>query len=147
MFIGIGTSSFMNKAFPNKLSFLQVRSGGSPLSPFLYPSASTPPGGGGSQNPSSHNSQTDPITNPPPAHMGAYLDKSGKTCKNHLNFRVFLLNFKNLKVFLAWIWTFTSLFVSRIAATPDLSFANGFSISLLHAWGSRSASSLVSVTR
>ena len=47
--------------------FFQVRSSGSPLSPFLYAATA---GGSGSGVPG------DPMSSPPPAHMGTYFDKS-----------------------------------------------------------------------
>ena len=50
----------------DKLRF-QVRSSGSPLSPFLYAATAGASSGGVSG---------DPMSSPPPAHMGTYLDKS-----------------------------------------------------------------------
>ena len=53
--------------FSIQILFLQVRSSGSPLSPFLYAATAGASGSG---------VHGDPMSSPPPAHMGTYLDKS-----------------------------------------------------------------------
>ena len=108
--------------------FLQVRSSGSPLSPFLY--AATAGASGGAV-------PGDPMSSPPPAHMGTYLDKSTIGTQRYVSMKFvcrYIVDVEetNIKLFCLYLFRFEA---------SNLSTTN-ISVPIRYAW-SRPTGSMV----